>query len=209
MIMPLAQIIMADAAGPKRMGRVMGLVAVPMMLAPTLGPLLGGTIIQTLDWHWIFFVNLGRGAIAVPLAIRLLPAKAGAKTDTLDFVGLALMSTGLVAITYGLAEAGTYESFSNRPRLGAGPARRGPGGRLRVPRAARQEPAAGPAPLPQLALLGRLDRDVRAGRRGVRSDDPDAAVLAGAARLRRDRDRPADRSAGARHGDRDAAGRRS
>ncbi len=42
MIMPLAQIIMADAAGPKRMGRVMGLVAVPMMLAPTLGPLLGG-----------------------------------------------------------------------------------------------------------------------------------------------------------------------
>ena len=49
MIMPLAQIIMADAAGPKRMGRVMGLVAVPMMLAPTLGPLLGGTIIQVLE----------------------------------------------------------------------------------------------------------------------------------------------------------------
>ncbi len=45
MIMPLAQIIMAHAAGPKRMGRVMGLVAVPMMLAPTLGPLLGGVII--------------------------------------------------------------------------------------------------------------------------------------------------------------------
>src|SRR5487761_1480430 len=53
MIMPLAQIIMAEAAGPKRMGRVMGLVAVPMMLAPTLGPLVGGTIIQVLNWHWI------------------------------------------------------------------------------------------------------------------------------------------------------------
>src|SRR6202789_2302326 len=57
MIMPLAQIIMADAAGPKRMGRVMALVAVPMMLAPTLGPLVGGILIQTLSWHWIFFVN--------------------------------------------------------------------------------------------------------------------------------------------------------
>src|SRR6202050_2135121 len=114
MIMPLAQIIMADAAGPKRMGRVMGLVAVPMMLAPTLGPLLGGTIIQVLNWHWIFFVNLIVGAFAIPLAIKFLPAKSGEKTDRLDFTGLALMSTGLVAITYGLAEAGTYYSFSNR-----------------------------------------------------------------------------------------------
>ncbi len=113
MIMPLAQIIMADAAGPKRMGRVMGLVAVPMMLAPTLGPLLGGTIIQVLNWHWIFFVNLIVGAFAIPLAIKLLPTKNGAKTDGLDFTGLALMSIGLVAITYGLAEAGTYNSFGN------------------------------------------------------------------------------------------------
>src|SRR3984885_6685998 len=70
MIMPLAQIIMADAAGPQRMGRVMGLVAVPMMLAPTLGPLLGGTIIQVLNWHWIFFVNLIVGAFAIPLSIK-------------------------------------------------------------------------------------------------------------------------------------------
>lgn len=113
MIMPLAQIIMADAAGPKRMGRVMGLVAVPMMLAPTLGPLLGGTIIQALNWHWIFYVNLVVGAIAVPLAVRILPGKTGQHTDTLDFTGLALMSTGLVGVTYGLAEAGTYNSFTN------------------------------------------------------------------------------------------------
>ncbi|HTW12543.1 MAG TPA: DHA2 family efflux MFS transporter permease subunit [Solirubrobacteraceae bacterium] len=113
MIMPLAQIIMAEAAGPKRMGRVMGLVAVPMMLAPTLGPLLGGVIIQTLSWHWIFYVNLVVGAFAIPLGLRLLPASTGAKADTLDFLGLALMSTGLVAITYGLAEAGTYNSFGN------------------------------------------------------------------------------------------------
>ncbi len=113
MIMPLAQIIMADAAGPKRMGRVMGLVAVPMMLAPTLGPLLGGTIIQALNWHWIFFINLVVGAVAIPLAIRILPNKLGEKTDRLDTLGLTLMSTGLVAVTYGLAEAGTYNGFNN------------------------------------------------------------------------------------------------
>jgi EmrB/QacA subfamily drug resistance transporter len=113
MIMPLAQIIMANAAGPKRMGRVMGLVAVPMMLAPTLGPLLGGTIIQALNWHWIFFINLVVCAFAIPLAVRILPANLGAKTDRLDFSGLLLMSSGLVGITYGLAEAGTYGGFDN------------------------------------------------------------------------------------------------
>jgi EmrB/QacA subfamily drug resistance transporter len=111
MLMPIAQIIMANAAGPKNMGRVMGLVAVPMMLAPTLGPLLGGTIIQTLDWHWIFFVNIFVGAVALPLAIKLLPKKAGEPTDRLDFVGLSLMSTGLVGITYGLAETGSLGTF--------------------------------------------------------------------------------------------------
>jgi EmrB/QacA subfamily drug resistance transporter len=115
MIMPLAQIIMAEVAGPKRMGRVMALVAVPMMLAPTLGPLIGGALIQSLSWHWIFFVNIVVGAVAIPLAFRLLPATAQAdrSDETLDFIGLALMSTGLVGITYGLAEAGTYHTFNN------------------------------------------------------------------------------------------------
>ncbi len=75
--------------------------------------MLGGTIIQALNWHWIFYVNLVVGAIAVPLAVRILPGKTGQHTDTLDFTGLALMSTGLVGVTYGLAEAGTYNSFTN------------------------------------------------------------------------------------------------
>jgi EmrB/QacA subfamily drug resistance transporter len=115
MIMPLAQMIMADVAGPKRMGRVMALVAVPMMLAPTLGPLIGGTLIQALSWHWIFFVNIIVAAFAIPLSVRLLPALAHSdrSSETLDFIGLALMSTGLVGITYGLAEAGTYHTFNN------------------------------------------------------------------------------------------------
>lgn len=87
MLMPIAQIIMADAAGPKRMGRVMALMAVPMMLAPTLGPLLGGTIIQTLNWHWIFFVNIFVGALVLPLSIKLLPTKAEKKRTGLTSSG--------------------------------------------------------------------------------------------------------------------------
>ena len=46
MIMPVAQMIMAEVAGPKRMGRVMGIVVMPAMLAPILGPVVGGLILR-------------------------------------------------------------------------------------------------------------------------------------------------------------------
>src|ERR1700732_395233 len=112
MIMPLAQLIMAQEAGPKRMGRVMSLVMVPMMLAPILGPTLGGVLIQTLGWRRIFFVNLPVSIVAVALAVRILPNSSGSKIDRLDVLGLGLMSSGLVGITYGLAEIGTLGTFA-------------------------------------------------------------------------------------------------
>ena len=63
MILPLGQLMMAEAAGPKRMGRVMSMVAVPAMLAPILGPTLGGLIVQNMSWRWIFYVNVPIGVI--------------------------------------------------------------------------------------------------------------------------------------------------
>ena len=65
MILPIGQLMMAEAAGPKRMGRVMSVVAVPAMLAPILGPTIGGLIIQNTSWRWIFYVNVPIGVIAV------------------------------------------------------------------------------------------------------------------------------------------------
>ena len=64
MIMPVAQLIMAQVAGPQRMGRVMGIVSMPAMLAPILGPVVGGLILQNLHWSWIFFVNVPIGVVA-------------------------------------------------------------------------------------------------------------------------------------------------
>src|SRR5438093_9960973 len=58
MIMPLGQMILAQAAGPKRMGRVMSIVGVPMLLAPIFGPVVGGALVDAVSWRWIFFVNL-------------------------------------------------------------------------------------------------------------------------------------------------------
>ena len=50
MILPIGQLMMAEAAGPKRMGRVMSIVAVPAMLAPIFGPTIGGLILDNMSW---------------------------------------------------------------------------------------------------------------------------------------------------------------
>ncbi len=106
MILPIGQLMMAEAAGPKRMGRVMSIVAVPAMLAPILGPTIGGLILDNASWNWIFFVNVPIGVIAVIAALRVLPTIKPEAVERLDSLGLALMAGGLVLLTYGLAEIG-------------------------------------------------------------------------------------------------------
>jgi len=120
LIMPIGQLMMAQAAGPKRMGRVMSLVAIPAMLAPIFGPTLGGLIIEGASWRWIFEINVPIGIIAVIAAMRVLPRAERQQAERLDLLGLALMAGGLMLLTYGLAEIGTVHSFT-APRV-LGPA---------------------------------------------------------------------------------------
>jgi EmrB/QacA subfamily drug resistance transporter len=118
MILPIGQLLMAEAAGPKRMGRVMSIVAVPAMLAPILGPTLGGLILDNTTWRWIFYVNLPIGIVAVIAAVRVLPSVARQKTENLDFVGLGLMAIGLPLVTYGLAEIGSSGGLTSVKVIG-------------------------------------------------------------------------------------------
>jgi EmrB/QacA subfamily drug resistance transporter len=111
MIMPVAQLIMAQVAGPQRMGRVMGVVSMPAMLAPILGPVIGGLILQNLHWSWIFFVNVPIGAVAIALGWRLLPRTHSGEAGSLDLLGLALLPGGAAAITYALSEVGSGAGF--------------------------------------------------------------------------------------------------
>ena len=111
MILPIGQLMMAEAAGPERMGRVMSVVAVPAMLAPIFGPAIGGLILDNASWRWIFFINVPIGIVAVIAALRTLPSVAPAPTSKLDVRGLLLMSTGLPLLIYGLAEVGVTGKF--------------------------------------------------------------------------------------------------
>jgi EmrB/QacA subfamily drug resistance transporter len=110
-IMPVGQAILARAAGPQRIGRVMSVVGVPMLLAPVFGPVVGGAIVDQASWRWIFFINLPVGVLAVLLAQRLLPEAKPQLGLRLDGLGLLLLSPGIAIFVYGMSTAGNAGGF--------------------------------------------------------------------------------------------------
>jgi MFS family permease len=98
---PMAQMMIARAAG-KRMASVLGFGAMPILLAPLLGPVIAGAILQFASWRWLFLVNVPVGVLALVLAVLLLPNdREETKPRDLDLVGWALLSPGLVLFLYG------------------------------------------------------------------------------------------------------------
>jgi len=114
LIMPTGMALLAQTAGPGRVGRVMSVVGVPMLLGPILGPVLGGLIVDSISWRWIFYVNVPIVVLALVLASKLLKADAGrADAGRLDWTGLALLSPGLAGIVFGLSESESHGGFSD------------------------------------------------------------------------------------------------
>jgi len=103
MLMPLGLTIMTRAAGPARMGRLMAILGIPMLLGPILGPIIGGWLIDTASWHWIFLINLPLGVIAIVYAWRVLEKDNPQPSESFDFVGMLLMSPGLALFLYGVS----------------------------------------------------------------------------------------------------------
>ncbi len=116
MVMPIGMITLAQAAGPRRVGRVMSVVGVPMLLGPVLGPVIGGLIVTHLSWRWIFLVNLPIGLVGLVLAARLLPRgrAEGLRSGPgrLDWRGLLLLSPGVALVIFGLSETSTHGSVA-------------------------------------------------------------------------------------------------
>ena len=98
---PMAQMMMARTAG-KRMASVIAFASIPILIAPLLGPIAAGAILQFASWRWLFLVNLPLGTLALVLAVLFLPKEhEETKRRDLDLVGWALLSPGMVLFLYG------------------------------------------------------------------------------------------------------------
>jgi EmrB/QacA subfamily drug resistance transporter len=111
MLMPLGMTIMTRAAGPDRIGRLMAILGIPMLLGPIGGPILGGWLIDTASWHWVFLINVPVGAVALVYAAFALPRDSPEPSESFDFLGMLMLSPGLALFLYGvssLPETGTF-----------------------------------------------------------------------------------------------------
>ena len=102
-LQPMAQAILADTFPPRQRGLAFALYGITSIIAPTVGPTLGGWITDQYTWRWIFFINLPVGILALFLIFRLVEdppwarrvAGAGVK---IDYIGVSLLVIGVGAL---------------------------------------------------------------------------------------------------------------
>ena len=102
LLLPIGPALAFDAFKQEERARASAAVAVPVLLAPVFGPILGGWLNDTFVWHSLFFVNLPVGILAVAAAFFLLPGEKPGETGRVgfDYIGLALSTIGIIAIVY-------------------------------------------------------------------------------------------------------------
>ena len=111
---PATLSIIAATFPPKERGMAIGIWAGVSALALAIGPLVGGLLTEHLSWHWIFFVNIPVGVIAIVASFLLITESKDDTHESLDLPGLATSAIGLFALTYGLIEANTFGWTSGR-----------------------------------------------------------------------------------------------
>jgi len=111
---PATLSIIAATFPPKERGMAIGIWAGVSALALAIGPLVGGLLTEHLSWHWIFFVNVPVGAVAIAASYLLITESKDETHESLDLPGLATSALGLFALTYGLIEANGYGWTSPR-----------------------------------------------------------------------------------------------
>jgi DHA2 family multidrug resistance protein len=118
-LQPMAQAILADTFPPQQRGLAFALFGVTVVVAPILGPTLGGWITDNYTWRWIFLINLPVGVIASLLVFRLVEdppwekrfAKGGVR---IDYVGMALLVLGVGALQIMLDKGQEQDWFSSQ-----------------------------------------------------------------------------------------------
>ncbi len=117
LVTPLSLTILASAFPPERRGAVVGILGGIGGLAIAGGPLVGGAVVQGLDWHWIFWLNVPIGVVAAVLAASKLTESRG-PASRLDVPGVVLAAAGAAVLAWGLVHS-TDAGWASASVLGA------------------------------------------------------------------------------------------
>ncbi len=102
-LFPLSFALLFSVFTGRDRGRANGIFGIPVMVAPALGPSLGGYLTQYVDWRWVFYVNLPVGVVGVIMAARVLREQRPQANRQFDLPGFALAATGLGLLLFGLS----------------------------------------------------------------------------------------------------------
>ncbi len=105
MMTPVSRLILVRLFKGEELARAAGLVAIPIVFGPILGPLLGGYITTKFHWSWIFFINVPIGILALTLIGLKLKNEKAARMPPFDLKGFLLAGFGLAALTFALENA--------------------------------------------------------------------------------------------------------
>ena len=106
MLMPIGMAVLYRLTPPERRGAIFGMFGLPVMVAPALGPLLSGYLLQYADWRLIFLINLPVGVLALWVGARVLPAiPPGRAAGALDTLGILLGPLAFAAISFGVSQS--------------------------------------------------------------------------------------------------------
>ncbi|HZR39290.1 MAG TPA: DHA2 family efflux MFS transporter permease subunit [Ktedonobacteraceae bacterium] len=106
-LFPLSMTLIFREFPPQERGSAMGLFGVPALLAPALGPTLGGYIVTYAGWPLIFFINVPIGIVAVTLSMIFLREFSDNTHSSFDLLGFIFSAVGLGTLLYGLSNAST------------------------------------------------------------------------------------------------------
>lgn len=113
-IIPLLSTLIVRLSGGKGLGRLMAIIALPAILAPILGPTIGGFIVNHLDWHWIFYINIPIAIVSFVLIWWFMPQfKAlgkGKKFDLISFISLGGLFSSFI---YGIVQFSSVGNLSS------------------------------------------------------------------------------------------------
>lgn len=109
-IFPIALAVIGDLFTPRERGRYQGLFGAVFGISALVGPALGGFLTDSISWHWVFYVNIPIGAVALFIIWRLLPPlHTAGVTRKIDYLGVAVFTAALVPILIGLTNAQQHD----------------------------------------------------------------------------------------------------